>query len=383
MKHLFMSAFMRDAGTEGGGGNPLPPSLTEISNPDYVPPTGDLTEAQKAAAAAEAEAARLAEEERKKQEAAGGAVEGLNEDGTLQEGYVRDADGNVVKETPAEGEEEDTFWEDVDKLHGRTITVEYPEGVDPLAPEGVYHREKAIMAQTVNDFEAHLKASDPRGYAYLLHRQAGGDDESFFSKKTFSLPNYEEFKDNPELHAKIYKQSLLAKNLPEDSIQVLVDKAIKDNKLFDYADGAYKAAEKEYADGLKEMEIINQRNQAEYTKSVTLLSQQLNESIVEGKGMNLIVPDTDKQPFLQFVKERIERENGKFVIVQPLEDDMHRQLEALYLLYKKGDLKALIQREAQTANVKKLGKVLSASKNNNKPTGAEPRPVIVKTLGEL
>ena len=387
MKHLFMNAFMRDAdGGNGGGGNSLPPSLTEIEQPGYVPPTGDLSEAQKRAAA-EAEAAAKAEEEKKKAAGGEGKVEGLNEDGTLQEGYSKDADGNIVKNVPAddneEEEDDDTFWQDVNKLHGQEIVVEYPEGVDPLAPEGVYHREKAIMAKSVNDFEAHLKATDPRGYAYLLHRQAGGDDESFFSKKTFSLPNYDEFKDNIELQTRLYRQSLVSKGLPEDSVQVLIDKAIKDNKIFDYSDAAYKAAEKEYADELKDIEATNERNRAEYTKSVNLLSQQLNEKIVEGKGLNLIIPDTEKQPFTSFVKEHIEIDNGRFVIVQPIGDNLDRQLEALYLLYKKGDLKSLIKREAQTTNVRRLSKVIDKSKSSNKPAGAETPPDKVKTLGDL
>lgn len=367
-------------GANGGGVDPSKqPTLSDLTDPNYKPVTDLETAAQKAKA--DAKVAQDAID-----------AEATNEDGSLKEGYVKSDDGKISKDPnykPAdEGDTDDgvadddnndddptAFWADVDKLRGEPIEVTYPDGVDPLSPEGVYHREKVVEERAVMKFEDYLKKSDPRAYAYMLHRQAGGDDEVFFSNKTFSLPEYDAFKDSVDVQARLYKSSLVSKGLDDDTAQMAVDKAIKDGALFTKADAEYKAAVKNQEQELAEIE--NQRQEAEqnYTKNVNQFSQTLSTAISEGKGMKFIIPDTDKANFLNFVKERVEYDGsqGKFLLVQRVENEtLTQQLESLYFLYKKGDLNGLIKNQAQTQTVKKLKRAVDASKGKTTP-GAETK----------
>ncbi len=406
MKH-YLRLFYEAAAGDGGAGGGLPPSLADIEGGDGTQKPVNLDAAAQAAADQAAQAAAAAEAEYQAL-----VKEAKNEDGSLKPGY-KEENGKVVKDPDynpnaaaagAEGDGDDgdgngagegdddplAFWTDVNKLHGREFQIEYPEGVDPISPEGAYHREKVIMQQAVNDFESYLQKADPRAYAYMLHRQAGGSDDDFFSEKTVSLPEYNTFKESTDVQVSVYKSSLIQKGLDAESAQLLVDKAIKDGKLFDQADVAYKAIEKSHAQQLADIEAANQRAQETYTSSVNKLNQSLTVAVSEGKGLNIAIPDTEKPGFLEFVREKVEYDSrtGKFLLVQPIADEeLNRQLESLYLLYKKGDLKSLIQREAQTQNVRRLKKVVDKSKQGQNsggqaaPAGRQPGSFVA--LGDL
>lgn len=343
-------------------------------------------------------------------------VEGLKPDGTLQEGYEKNDKGEIVrkgtddpkdteegeggKDKESDGQEEgddtteegsedtpEAFFHDVDALRGEEIQVDYPDGMDPLSPEGVYHREKFLEQRAIEKFDEHLRKTDPRAYAYWLHRQSGGSDDDFFADKSFSLPDYEEFKANADLQLRVYKSDLLSRGLDAESVQILADKAVKDGKVFELADAAYRGAESRNQKELEELDRKNQQAQAAYQNSVQALDQTLVQTVNEGKGLNLVIPDADKKDFLQFVRGTLEydQNTGKFLIVQPVDGDISRQIEALYLLHKKGDLKALIQREAKSQNAKRLIRIIQKSKTTEAPkTGQQPpaRQASVP-LGEL
>ena len=354
---------------DGGGAPPMPPSLADLTDPNYVPPLAKVPDdaaAQKVIDDAAAAAAAIP------------PVEGRNTDGTLAEGYIEDANGIAIIDPSNVDDLGDTddspeaFFADVDKLHGNSIKVEYPEGVDPLTPKGIYHRDKVIAEQAVQSFEEYLKKSDSRAYAYMLHRQAGGDDESFYSSKTFSLPEYSLFKDNIDLQVTLYKSSLVNKGLDMDTAQLAVDKAIKDGVLFDKADAAYKTAETGNNNELKQIELKQQQSEEFYTSSVNALNQRLTTTINEGTGMRLIIPDTDKAAFGSYVREHLEYDSkdGKFLLVQKVGDNLTQQLESLYLLFKKGDLSGLIKTQAQSQNVKRLKRAVEKTKEDTK-SGAD------------
>ena len=396
MRTQFLKRFLEADPDGGSGGTSVKqPTLAELDDPNYKPPVVDVAEAQRLA---DAEAARVQEELK---------AEAFNEDGTLKEGYLKDDEGKLSKDPnfkpagdktegegnddskPAEENDDDplAFWEDVDKLHGTKLVVEYPENVDPLSPEGVYHREKAVAAQAVEKFEGYLKVADPRSYAYMLHRQAGGDDDSFFSNKTFSLPEYDAFKESADMQSRLYKSSLLSKGLDEDTAQMAIDKAIKDGVLFDKADAEYKKAEQSHAAELLAIENANKQAEQEYTAAVNTISQQISSAVNEGKGMNFIIPDTDKAGFAAFVKQQVEYDSRekKFLIVQKVGDELTRQLESMYLLYKKGDLNGLIKRKAESKVVSGLKRAIDKSKQSNNGNGGadDTKPVGHVPLGSL
>lgn len=357
---------------ETGTGNGAGPSLADFDKePPAENPTPLIQPVKSEADLAEEankQAAEAAAAEYTKLEA-----EAKNEDGTLKPGYRMNAENKVEVDPDykpeEEAEEEDAqdpeaFWADVDKLRGRKLEVKYPDGVDPLSPEGVHIREKAVAEEAVVMFERSLQQKDPRSYAYMLHRQRGGTDETFFSEKSFSLPSYETFSNDADLQMSVYKNSLISKGLSEEVAQMAVDQAVKNGKLFAESDIAYKKLVEADQKVLQSTQQLAQQAEREYQQVVEKSTRQLTQFIDEGKGMNFIIPDTDKLPFKAFVQERMEYDaNTKEILLVERfgGDDAARKLEALFLLYKKGDLKGLIKREAQTQNTRRLGQRVKAA----------------------
>ena len=368
----------RDPGAGDGGAPPLPKSLTELDTPS----TEDLAAAaqkaadEQAAAQAAADAAKALE------------TEALNEDGTLKEGYTRDEAGVITKAAPpaqtpeeiaaaeaaaaAAAQQDGNFWDDVDALRGEPLGIRWEElkdadgnPISPESPEGALYRENFLIKKTIDDFETYLRTTDPRSYAYMLHRQAGGSDEDFMAVKAAILPEYEAFKASTDAQAALYKQSLISKGLDPELAQLQVDKAIKDGKIFEYGDKEYAAQKAANEKQLADIEAANKRQNEEYVAKVNKLNTTITSIVNENKALKFIIPETDKPKFIEFVKSsvRYDSENKTFSIVQDIKEENNaRLLESLFLLYKGGDLKGLIQREAKTENVRKLQRVIDKSK---------------------
>jgi hypothetical protein len=202
----------------------------------------------------------------------------------------------------------------------------------------------------------HLQKVDPRGYAYLLHRQAGGSDDDFFSEKTFSLPDYEEFKSNKDLQERLYLSALTAKGLKPEQAKTLVDQAIKEDKLFALAEEEYKNADKAHQKSLDAIKQKQEQVEQQYLHSVQAYDKSINDTV--DKGMRFIIPESDRTAFMNFVREHTEynNETQSFMLVQNVnKDELSSQLEAMYLLYKKGDLSKLIERKAKVLTGARLG----------------------------
>lgn len=299
----------------------------------------------------------------------------------------------TATEQAEETTEEGSFWDDVDKLRGTPLKVDWSQHtdadgkpIDPVTPQGALIREKVLVEEALQGWEDHLKKADPRGYAYLLHRQAGGTDEEFYSKSTPNLPEYEVFKDSIDLQISLYKKDLLGKGVDEDVVAATIDKVVKDGKIFDKADKIYKDTQRVQEKELKDIQDAQTAAQQEYTNNVNKLNTQLTTKITEGKGLRIIVPEADKMSFQQYVAERVQYHptEKKFAVMLELGgEDTDRILEAAYLLYKQGDLNKMIKNEANSQNVKKLKRVVEKSKSTN--TAATTDVPIRKNvaLGEL
>lgn len=362
---MFINArpFREPGAAEGGGG--LPPTLSEIlpdnSMKSWSPAPADIqggdgspkpSELDKAAAAKEE--ADKAVEESKKQPPAEGAAESAAEEKIPGEGEDdQDAKQPDTEEAAEEGTvDPKEFFEAVDQLTGEPVAVEYGE-VDPLSPEGVAIRDKAIRKDEVVKFENHLKAQDPRAYAYFLHRSEGGDDESFFAQKTVSLPDEEFFKNSVESQSKLYKQSLIDRGVDEDIADSAVAKAIKDNTLTEKSTRAYNDIRTSQEQQLKQMEAEAQKEREVFQKECDLVLDNLNGTIDSG-SMKFIVPDAKKPEFKEFVRNSLRHEDNKFYAVTEIGSNPKNVLESLYFQYIKGDLSALIEKRAETKTVQRL-----------------------------
>lgn len=367
-------------------------SLQELDNlpdpnkkPDIKAGDGAETAADLEAARQKAEADRIAKAEKEGQGAGGGetteqritALEAVPEADRTPE-QVAELEKLKPAGTDAETDDDDTlFIADIDKIRGEQLKVVYKDeqgqDVGPLTPMGIYLRERAAQELAVQRFETNLRKNDPRGYQYLLHRENGGDDESFFAAKSPTLPDYDAFKESVDLQVKVYTESLISKGVDAETAKVITDQAVKDKKIFGKAEIAYKEVKANEELAVKNLQDKLLKDQQAYTKSIENLDKMFDSTISKGQDMKLVIPDAKKVEFATFVRSIVEHDptTGSFMFVQPIsKEELPRMLEALYFQFVKGDLSGLVQRQAQTQNARRIQ--TNMKKATDKPGGGEP-----------
>lgn len=300
------------------------------------------------------------------------------------------ADEAAADTTTTTIEPETSIWEDVDALRGEPLEVKWEDGQGAIpeeewdTPRGILARERALETRAVTRFEETLRKEDPRGYQYLLHRHAGGTDEEFFAQKTITLPDYERFKESVDLQVKVYTDDLRNAGLSEKAIKNEVDRAVKDKEILELSDRSYKKQEASEQKAIKDLNTQLEQDQLIYTRNVQVLDKTISEQIAS-KDMSIVVPEAKREEFKQYVRQRVryDEQTRTFLFSQPIDHKLlPRQLEALYLQFVNGDLGGLIQREAQSANTKRLRRTIEKSKEVIKDAGSDAGKG-KKTLGEL
>ena len=372
----------------GGGGTPLEPTLEQLTDPNYKPaaapiegvnPDGSLQDGYQ-----KGEDGVITKID------ANPPVEGLNEDGTIQEGYQKNADATITKlEPPAEDDEappaDDSaaLYEEVAKITGEPVEVDFGE-VDPLSAEGVAMRDKVIREQGALDFEAYLKQTDPRAYAYMLHRDAGGDDESFFAKKTFVLPDEETFKSDIEAQKSIIIQDLIDRGIEPEIADAQVTNYIKNNLLTEKATAAYTAKKDAQVQQLAQIEEERRKDQDQLSQAVNELAGTIAKNINEG-SIRFVIPDTKKAAFNTFVRENLRYDAGKFYLTTEINSENAKEvLEGQFFQFSKGDLSAIVARQAKTQTVQRLrSAVQRAGQTKVKDTSGGGSPTEFVPLGSI
>lgn len=253
------------------------------------------------------------------------------------------------------GDEEDAFWERVNQITGEPVEVDYGE-TDPLSPEGVGMREMQVRRDAQQKFEDYLRRTDPRGYAYLIHRENGGTDEEFFAEPSFTLPEKSVFEESIEAQTGLVKRALLAKGVPEDVVDATVQKYVKDNMLKDRALAIYDEQRKLEEQQVKQLEETQKKQQALIQESVMKVTTSLANTINDG-SLKLIIPEAKKAEFNEYLKENLRMDNGKFYIVTELDKEgknLREIIEAQYFQFVKGDLNAIVQKKAKTLTAQRL-----------------------------
>lgn len=321
-------------------------------------------------------------------------VEGLDEEGNLLENYELNSDGVPIKtvETPDNGddasdgnadvEDSSDFWKAVEDITGIELAIDYPEGVDPLSPEGVALREQTLASSAVDNYDNHLKETHPRAYAFFLHLQNGGTEEDFFEQKSPTLPTRTEFLTNLDVQAETVKNSLVLKGVPPTVAQATVDAYLKDNILSDEAVKIYDQYEAAQKKQIADAELMNSENLRRQKENERTLVNTVHEGIT--KEMNFVIPQAKVNDFTNFVYDNIRQDNGEYYLVQPVnKESIKTTLEALYLQYVKGDIRSLVERQAKNKAVQRLR--LNMEKDSKAKAGGEGAGSSKKnlTLGDI
>lgn len=361
MKHNWITRFYEVAGGDGGGAAPAKqPTLSQVfglTGGDGTK-TPDLTDPDPDKAAADAAAAKtpedIASEEAAKKAAEDAAAAGSGDAG-------KTGDNPNEPNEPIDPDEPDTFFKEVEQITGASVAVEYPEGVDPLSPQGVALRDNAIRQSTFDEYDQFLRETDPRAYAFFLHRQRGGDEAEFFSQQAPTLPDIDAFKASADMQTKMVKQDLMNKGVDEDIADATIAKYIKSNTLEDKALAVYKANETAQTTALANAEKLIEQERQEELKAIAGVKGLVSKSITTGE-LKFVIPATEHGEFQKFVESALRIDDGKFYAVNEVSmDNIKEVLEGLYFQYKKGNLSAIIQKQVQTKAVQRLRTNAAAS----------------------
>lgn len=297
------------------------------------------------------------------------------------------ADAEAAAAAEAEGNDDEDpkgekFLAAVNALRGDDFdkTVEYPDGVIPTTPEGIHFRDKALEKHAVDKWESYLKQSDPRGYAYLLHRQNGGTDEEFLSKGSAVLPDLDAMKESVDLQREVYRQGLIANGLPEKQVKALVEMAAKDGELLAEAEAMHAKIkadeEKQLEDANKKLETKTKADQ----KAITDFSGVLEKEILQGANLKFVIPDAEKPKFMEYLKNNIRYDDGQFYLVKPVtKDNLVEQIQTELFGHLKGDLKKLVERNAKTLVAQRL----KLTNDKPKPKAGEAPQTTGLSLGQI
>lgn len=283
-----------------------------------------------------------------------------------------------------EGTEDGSFWEDVDKLRGEALEVDFGD-TDPSTPEGALIYEKAVRVDEIAKFEQHLADSNPRAYAFLTHILDGGKEEDFFkiAGEPGTLPTEAELENSVDIQKDIVIQDLKAKGVSDKVIAMTIKSAVTDDELEEMSKEALKSAVQRRDDGIKAIEDNSKKETEFRSGKIKEMNDYISGIVSTGKIDNIIVPEKDRAAFAKEFSDSIRIENGQFVSVTPVTNDTAiRVFKEKFFSFKGGNIADLIEKAAATANTKRL--VRTIPNGNKKPLGnGQKQETGITTLSDM
>lgn len=281
-----------------------------------------------------------------------------------------------------EDDEDLSIFKDVDALHGEELEVDY-EGVDPLSPEGIFKREQAIEARSIDKWEEVIKERAPRHYAYLLHGLNGGKDEEFFEKTQDldGLPSEDDIEVDEDLQRQVIERNLRSKGNSDKHIKAILKAAAEDDELEEMAKEALAEEKTKAAKVLESIENQTKEAQEIKNKDIQEMTGYVDQVVTSGKIGKIAIPDKDRKAFAEAFKQGLRYDNGKFFSVTELNaDNIEAAFQKEYFQFKKGDLAGLVERQAKTENTRRLKRSINTTP---KPKSTESSNSRGMSLGEL
>jgi hypothetical protein len=211
---------------------------------------------------------------------------------------------------------------------------EFDDDVDIDSPDGI----KEVISRTLEVgadmfFNKDIKA-DPELYAFYLHRKQGGDIDSFIKDES-SLPSLESLKNNVDLQSQVYRLSLREAGRDADEIELLLNNAIKTEKL---EQRTFDIIEKKEAERTTRISQREQDVQQEEQTRVTVtkqVSDVIADLIINNEFSSIIRLNTDnkKNEFYNSLQQNLVYDKGIVSYNVPLTNaNLKDIMEKHYLL---------------------------------------------------
>jgi len=271
-------------------------------------------------------------------------------------------------------EEAQKFFEEVEKITGQEIDVDYGD-VNPLSPQGVAIREKAIRESALDGFLEDMEVKYPMVFKALTHASNGGNVADLFTTATgrdYSTVQIGE-KDEP-LAKEILKEYFKSKGIKSDAriSRLIQDAEESDEGIITEAKAVLQELKDEQEEKrnkvLEEQKLIKEADQ----KRDKLLVSAIDEVLETGKLGTFKIPSRQEAAdFKKFVIQNVRKTpDGKYELAMGLDSsNMEKVLQAHYFQFKKGDLDKLIQIKASTVGAQKLKLKLESEKAKQKTAG--------------
>jgi len=226
----------------------------------------------------------------------------------------------------------------------------------------------------------------------MLHRMNGGSDEEFFTSKTRTLPTEDALLNDIALQKQFLKDSMISKGIKDTRADAIVKLAAEEGTLAEEVKAEFKAQQTAEKQLLADIEASNKEAQAEFEAEVIELTTVLSDTVMKAQDLTIKIPETKKAEFLSFMQRHIvhDVERG-FNVALPLADKtaMSNIVQAMYLLYAKGDIAALVDRKAKTQRASALRSNYDKQKSGDGAQSGNPKPStqrapgVQPALGEL
>lgn len=284
------------------------------------------------------------------------------------------------EEGEEEGEDESKlFFEKVSSITGVEFEVDYAD-VDPLSPQGIALRDKALIEKTVTDFVNKLAEEHPQVYQALEYANAGGNIQDLFtSEKDYSKITIAE--DNEEHAKQILTEYYQSRGITNEARikRMIAAEMESEEGIIEVARGALaelaqEQAEEQAAKVAQQQEQLQAQRQAD-----SKFLGSVNELLKSGQLSGFKIPSqAEATQFFDFLKKSIQRDGkGGYLIVTPVDAaQLEKQLQTEYFRFKKGDLNKLIQVKAGTMQANKLRLKLEGGEKKTGSTVKEDRQKI-------
>lgn len=271
------------------------------------------------------------------------------------------------EETTSETDSE-KFFEEVEKITGQQVDVEYGD-VDPISPQGVALREKAVKEQALDNFLTEIEEKFPQAFKALQHAYNGGDISELFTQTTgrdYSKVNIGE--DDTVLAKEILKDYYKSKGIKnETKINKFIEIAEESEEgLITEAEGLLEEL-KESQDEQRSEVLENQKAKAAEQKKRDQILVTAVDDVLETRNLAgfRITDRAEASEFKKYVLGNIRRtDNGRYELATVIDQsNMEKILQAQYFQFKKGDLSKMILQKATTENTNKLKLRLKGEQN--------------------
>lgn len=280
-------------------------------------------------------------------------------------------DGDDDPDDEPDGDDAEKFFEEVEKLSGTGVEVDYGD-INPLSPQGVVLRDKAIKQQALDSFLEEIENKFPQAFKALQHAYHGGDIAELFTQTTGRDYTKIELKEGDDALAKdILKEYYKSRGVKSEA---RINKMIEADE--DSENGLVKEAQTALAELKEEQEqstakVLEQQKQkaAERQKKDQILVSAVDEVLETKKLGSFRIQDRQEAAdFKKYILSSIRRTNdGNYELATPvMANELEKQLQYFYFQFKKGDLSKIIQQKAATENAKKLSLKLANEQSKTK-----------------